>query len=73
MYRLIDTHAHLEEIENLEQVIAESRSAGITAIVAVGSDCDSNRKVLQLADVYQDFVFPALGWHPWNIKESEMS
>ena len=72
MYRLIDTHAHLDEIENLEQVIAEAKLAGVMAIVAVGSDYESNRKVLQLAENYKDFVYPALGWHPWNIKESEM-
>ena len=72
MYRLIDTHAHLEEIENLEQVLAEAKSAGVVAIVAVGSDYESNQKVLQLAELYKNFVYPALGWHPWNIKESEI-
>lgn len=72
MYRLIDTHAHLEEIDNLEQALAEARLAGVIAIVAVGSDYESNCEVLQLAEKYKDFVYPALGWHPWNIKESEM-
>jgi len=72
MYRLIDTHAHLEEIENLESVIAEAKSAGIIAIVAVGSDYESNQKVLKLAGLYENFVYPALGWHPWNINESEI-
>lgn len=72
MYRLIDTHAHLEEIENLEQVLEEARLAGIIAIVAVGSDYESNQRVLQLAEDYKDFVYPALGWHPWNVKESEI-
>lgn len=70
MYQLIDTHAHLEEINNLEQVMAEARLAGVVAIVAVGSDYESNQKVLQLAEVYRDFVYPALGFHPWNITES---
>jgi TatD DNase family protein len=72
MYRLIDTHAHLEEIENLEQVLAEAKLANIIAIVAVGSDCESNQKVLQLAEDYEGFIYPALGWHPWNISESEI-
>ena len=72
MYQLIDTHAHLEEIENLEPVLAEARSANIIAVVAVGSDYKSNQKVLQLAELYRDFVYPALGFHPWNISESEM-
>ena len=35
MYRLIDTHAHLEEIEELEQAIAEAKLAGIIADTAL--------------------------------------
>ncbi len=72
MYRLVDTHAHLEEIENLGQVLAEARLANVAAIIAVGSDYESNQKVLQLARAYKGFVYPALGWHPWNINESEI-
>ncbi len=72
MYRLIDTHAHLDEIEDLETVLADAKEAGLVAIVAVGSDLASNRKVLELAALYKDLVYPALGWHPWFIKESEI-
>ena len=72
MYRLIDTHVHLEEIENLEQAIAEAKAAGIIAIIAVGSDYVSNQKVLDLAQVYKDFVYPALGLHPWNLQDSNI-
>ena len=72
MYRLIDTHAHLEEIENLGQALKEARSAGIVAIIGVGSDYDSNQKVLQFAQVYKDFVYPVLGFHPWNVGDSEI-
>jgi len=73
MYKLIDTHAHLEEIKNLEQVLAGARKAGLVAVVAVGSDLVSNQKALQLASLYEKFVYPALGWHPWYLKEAEMS
>ena len=68
MYRLIDTHAHLEEIGDVEQAITEAKLANIIAIIAVGSDYESNQKVLTLAQVYKDFVYPALGLHPWNLK-----
>jgi TatD DNase family protein len=61
---VIDTHAHLEEIENLEQVIDDAKQAGIDAIVAVGSDMESNEMVLRLSESYKRFVYPALGWHP---------
>ena len=72
MCRLIDTHAHLEEIENVEQAITEAKSANIIAIVAVGSDYESNRKVLALARTYKNFVFPALGLHPGNLKDTDI-
>lgn len=72
MYRLIDTHAHLEEIINLEQAITEAKSANIIGIIGVGSDYESNQKVLHFAQVYKDFVYPALGLHPWKLKSSEI-
>jgi TatD DNase family protein len=72
MYRLIDTHAHLEEIENLEQVLSQAKKVGLIAIMAVGSDIESNTKVLKISEEYRGFVYPALGWHPWYIKESEI-
>jgi len=72
VYRLIDTHAHLDEIENLGQAIAKAKSANIIAIIGVGSDYESNQKVLQLAQAYKGFVYPAIGWHPWNLKSSEI-
>jgi len=72
MYRLIDTHAHLDEIAGLEAVLAAARRAGVSAVVAVGQDVASNQKVLELAKAYHGFIFPALGWHPWNIREADI-
>ena len=72
MYQLIDTHAHLEEIDNLEQAIAEAKSANIIAIIGVGSDYQSNQKVLEFAQAYKGFVYPSIGWHPYNLKSSEI-
>jgi len=72
MYQIIDTHAHLEEIENLAPVLSRAKEAGLAAIVAVGSDIASNAKTLEISGRYPGFVYPALGWHPWYIKESEI-
>ncbi len=72
-YRLIDTHAHLDEIEDVESVLADAKKAGLAAIVAVGSDLASNVKVLELAARYEKFVYPALGWHPWFIREADIA
>ena len=72
MLRLIDTHAHLDEIEDLDEQIAEAKKAGLAAIIAVGSDLSSNQRVLEIANLHRGFVFPALGWHPWYIREDEI-
>jgi len=72
VYQLVDTHAHLDEIDNLDQTVTGARSAGVVAIIAVGSDYESNQKVLHLAHAYPGFVYPALGWHPGQLKSSEI-
>jgi TatD DNase family protein len=69
---LIDTHAHLDEIENIGQAIARARAVGLTAIIAVGSDIASNTNTLKLAGDYPGFVYPALGYHPESIREAEI-
>ena len=71
MLRIIDTHAHLDEVENLKEALSKAREAGVAGIIAVGSDLASNVKTLEIAERYKGFVYPALGWHPWYIKESE--
>ena len=73
MFKLIDSHCHLEEIENLDLAIKKAKSVGIIAIIGVGSDYQSNREVLEMAKKYKGFVFPALGYHPWELKPGEIS
>ena len=67
---LIDSHCHLEEIENLELAIEKAKSAGLVAILAVGSDYQSNNRVLEIAERYSGFVYPALGMHPGRLEVS---
>lgn len=69
--RLVDTHAHLEEIEDLDAAIRDARDSGLAAIVTVGSDFASNRRALELARLHEGFVYPALGLHPWQLSEME--
>jgi len=68
MPELIDTHAHLEEMENLGKTLADAKAAGLVAIIAVGQDVASNARTLAIAAQYPGFVYPALGCHPWNIR-----
>ena len=70
MYKLIDTHAHLEEVSNLDEAIEKARDCGLIAIVAVGVNYESNNRILEIAEKYNGFVFPALGCHPQNLGET---
>ncbi len=69
--KLIDTHCHLDEIENLDSVLEEARKAGVTGIIAVGINYETNLRVLELAEKYSDLVFPALGLHPQELPEMD--
>ena len=64
---VIDTHVHLDEFPDPDRVIEEAREAQVAAIVAVGMDLASNKKILELARRYPGFVYPAIGYHPWKI------
>jgi len=72
MFALVDTHAHLDEIEDLEPVFARAKEAGLVAVIAVGCDMTSNYRTLEIAARYPGFVYPALGYHPESIKEPEI-
>jgi len=71
--RLVDSHAHLEELVDLGSAIERARQSGVVAIVAVGSDYKSNHQVLEIAGKYQGFVHPALGLHPGRLNEDLLS
>lgn len=72
MNQVIDTHAHLDEIENLDEALKQAKEVGVVGVIAVGSDIASNVKTLEITEKYPGFVYTALGWHPWYIKESEI-
>jgi TatD DNase family protein len=70
--RLIDTHAHLDELQDLEGSLVRAREAGVQAIVGVGGGLASNRRILQLASQFPGFILPAVGLHPWRLKEENL-
>jgi len=64
--RLIDSHAHLDMQEfdrDRDEVIARALAAGVEKIVTVGTDIDSCRKSIALAEKYPQ-IYAALGLHP---------
>ncbi len=72
MYQLIDTHAHLEEIENLAAAVTTARQASVTAIITMGSDDASNHTALEIAAKFPGLVYPALGLHPSRLADIDV-
>lgn len=68
---LFDTHSHLDDEkfdadrdELIEKIHTEY---GVDLIMAVGSDIDSSRKSIALAEKY-DFIYAAVGVHPHEVE-----
>jgi TatD DNase family protein len=64
---LIDGHAHLNEVNDVEGALDRAAAAGVARIVAVGMDIASNRRILEIAASYPGLVLPSMGFHPWSI------
>lgn len=71
MEPVIDSHAHLDELEDPDDAVAEAKEAGVSAVVAVGQDMESNRKTMEIAGRFPGYVFCAAGYHPWRITKEE--
>jgi len=70
-YRLIDTHAHLDfedYQENLDNILAESRTAGVEKIIIPGVTLKDLNKIIELIDKYEN-LFGAVALHPSEAKD----
>jgi TatD DNase family protein len=60
---VIDTHAHLDALEDVDGAVERAGAAGVTRIVSVGTDPESWRRTLAIVNRH-DRVYAALGLHP---------
>ncbi|MDR7465604.1 MAG: TatD family hydrolase, partial [Armatimonadota bacterium] len=63
---LVDTHAHLDDesfADDLPAVLSRAAAAGVTAVVAIGTDLTSCAQVVVLAEQYPQ-VWAVVGIHP---------
>lgn len=68
---LVDTHAHLDFHQfdaDRPAVLERARSAGVVAIVNVGTDLDSSRRAVELA-AEQEMIYAAVGVHPHDARK----
>ncbi len=67
---LIDSHAHLDFRrfdDDRESVIQRARETGLVAVVNIGTDLDSSRASIELAESYE-FIYATVGVHPHSAK-----
>jgi TatD DNase family protein len=66
--QLIDTHAHLDSINDIDAALERAHAAGVSAVVAVGENLEANKKNLELSRrITQPRIILALGIHPGRI------
>ena len=68
----VDVHAHLDQLEDLSNSLEEAQATGVRGIIGVGMNVESNRKILRIAEESKGYVSPAIGYHPWELKEEEV-
>src|ERR1700693_5299613 len=67
-----DTHAHLDYPEfekDFPEVIARARAAGITKMISIGTNLESSRRAIRLAESFP-MIYAAVGWHPSEVLEA---
>jgi len=67
---VIDTHAHLDALDDPSAAVARARAAGVERIVAIGSGLESTRATLAIA-ARENGVYAAVGIHPHQAGEGE--
>jgi TatD DNase family protein len=70
---LIDTHAHLSDLNDMDGVIERAKKVGIEAIIGVGVNLATCKRTLELADAFPGYVYPALGIHPTEWREDNIA
>jgi TatD DNase family protein len=60
---MIDTHAHLDAFEDVDEVLERARAIGVERVVTVGTSIESCRQTLALCE-REEGVYAVLGLHP---------
>jgi len=65
---LVDSHAHLDMLEDLDDVLVRMREAGVAGVVTIGVDRASSRWAVRTARARRD-VWATVGLHPHEAKD----
>src|SRR3989344_253684 len=75
---LVDSHAHLEIVEDLENSLKRAKKAGVGKIITIGTSPDTSKKAIEIADSTSlklrgakeniPEIFATCGLHPKDAK-----
>ena len=72
--KLIDAHIHLSDAEyigHIEELIADAKNAGVTALVTNSMDLKTCQNDIKLAEKYPDLVYPSFRHSPMERKRTQ--
>ena len=70
---IIDTHAHLDHVPDIENALKRALETGVSDIIAVSTDLKAIQKNLELkGSCAAPRIHVALGVHPGEIKVEEL-
>lgn len=64
---LIDSHAHLELFENLDEVLENAKRAGVSKIITIGTSLETSKRAVQITEKFSTDdlkIFATCGIHP---------
>ena len=67
---MTDTHSHIygpEFADDIDEVIARARAAGVTRILLPNINRDTVRPMLALCQAHPGYLFPMMGLHPEDV------
>jgi TatD DNase family protein len=71
--KLIDCHAHLDEFEDVESVLARAAESGVVEILGVGINTATSRRILEIAEnCSAPEIISAIGLYPDEVTEKEI-
>lgn len=69
---LVDSHAHLEAVEDLEGALKNAQSEGVGKIITIGASLETSKKAVNRAEKYSNKdlkIFASCGVHPLDGKD----
>ncbi len=67
---LVDSHAHLDLLQEPEKALALGRAAGVVQVVTIGIDLATSRRAARFAQEHED-VFYTVGLHPHDAAQAD--